>query len=72
MQGAQAHCGYLCQRSYSTMGEADIDHLRVPALFDFHGKGPSREPQPQRFYFYTVATIWSSLQLFYFADMAKG
>ena len=31
LQGAQAHCGYLCQRSYSTMGEAEIDHLRVPA-----------------------------------------
>ena len=31
LQGAQAHCGYLCQRSYSTMGEAKIDHLRVPA-----------------------------------------
>ena len=34
-QGAQAHCGYLCQRSYSTMGEAEIDHLRVPAIFQF-------------------------------------
>ena len=22
LQGAQAHCGYLCQRSYSTIGEA--------------------------------------------------
>ena len=21
LQGAQAHCGYLCQRSYSTMGK---------------------------------------------------
>ena len=41
MQGAQAHCGYLCQRSYSTMGEAEIDHLHVPApifIFNFvHG-----------------------------------
>ena len=32
MQGAQAHCGYLCQRSYSTMGEAGADHPGVPAL----------------------------------------
>ena len=31
MQGAQAHRGYLCQRSCSTMGGAEIDHLRVPA-----------------------------------------
>ena len=31
-QGAQAHCGYLCQRSYSTMGEAESDQLRVPAM----------------------------------------
>ena len=30
-QGAQAHRGYLCQRSCSTMGDAEIDHLRVPA-----------------------------------------
>ena len=27
LQGAQAHRGYLC-----TMVEAEIDHLRVPAL----------------------------------------
>ena len=40
-----------------------------PFVFDRHGMGPSREPQPQRFYFYTVATIWYSL---YLADMAKG
>jgi hypothetical protein len=46
----------------------------VPAILfsDRHGTGLSREPQPQRFYFYTVATIWSSLQLFYFADMARA
>ena len=31
-QGAQAHCGYLCQRSYSTMGEAQPDQLCVPAI----------------------------------------
>ena len=30
--GAQAHCGYLCQRSYSTMGEAQPDQLCVPAI----------------------------------------
>ena len=30
-EGAQAHRGYLCQRSCSRMGEAEIDHLRVPA-----------------------------------------
>ena len=27
----QAHRGYLCQRSCSAMGDAEIDHLRVPA-----------------------------------------
>ena len=31
-RGAQAHCGYLCQRSYSTMGEAQPDQLCVPAI----------------------------------------
>ena len=74
MQGAQAHCGYLCQRSYSTMGEAEIDHLRVPALFDCCGKGLSREPQSQWqwLYFFTVATICYLLNLFYLIDMAKG
>ena len=43
-------------------------------LFEIYcnGTGLSREPQPRRFYFDTVATIWSSLQLFYLADMAKG
>ena len=30
-QGAQARCGYLCQRSYSTMGEARPDQSCVPA-----------------------------------------
>ena len=45
LQGAQAHCGYLCQRSYSTMGEAEIDHLRVPAISNFrNGDRPSQEP----------------------------
>ena len=46
LQGAQAHCGYLCQRSYSTMGEAEIDHLRVPApiFISVHGNRPSPEP----------------------------
>jgi hypothetical protein len=39
LQGAQAHCGYLCQRSYSTMGEAEIDHLRVPALLTVMARG---------------------------------
>ena len=34
-QGAQAHRGYLCQRSCSTMGDAEIDHLRVPAELFF-------------------------------------
>ena len=43
MQGAQAHCGYLCQQSYSTMGEAEIDLLRVPAIFR-HGIRLSPEP----------------------------
>ena len=33
LQGAQAHCGYLRQRSYSTMGEADIPCICVPAIF---------------------------------------
>ena len=47
-QGAQAHCGYLCQRSYSTMGEAEIDHLRVPAIFHRNGKGLSQVPQKQQ------------------------
>ena len=42
-QGAQAHCGYLCQRSYSTMGEAEIDHLRAPALSEM-GRGSTQEP----------------------------
>ena len=30
-QGAQAHRGYLCQRSCSMMGEAETDHLCVTA-----------------------------------------
>ena len=44
-------------------------------FIDRHGKGPSREPQPQRFYVYTVASIWYSLYMYlniYFADMAEG
>ena len=28
---------------------AEIDYLRVPALFDCYGKGLSREPQQQNF-----------------------
>ena len=32
LQGAQAHRGYLFPQSCSTIGEAEIDHLRVPAL----------------------------------------
>ena len=31
---AQAHCGYLCQWSYSTMGEAPSDQRCVPATFE--------------------------------------
>ena len=42
-QGAQAHCGYLCQRSYSTMGEAEIDHLRVPASRIATGQAQNRQ-----------------------------
>ena len=42
-QGAQAHCGYLCQRSYSTMGEAEIDHLRVPASRIATGQAKNRQ-----------------------------
>ena len=34
-QGAQAHCGYLCQRSYSTMGEARLGQSCVPADLDW-------------------------------------
>ena len=45
-QKAQAHCGYLCQRSYSTMGEAEIDHLHVPAFFQFIVDGNRLSPEP--------------------------
>ena len=45
-QKAQAHCGYLCQRNYSTMGEAEIDHLRVPAFFQFIVDGNRLSPEP--------------------------
>ena len=45
-QKAQAHCGYLCQRNYSTMGEAEIDHLPVPAFFQFIVDGNRLSPEP--------------------------
>ena len=54
----------------------DVPAVFYPfVFFDRHGKGPSREPQPQRFYVYTVASIWYSLYMYlniYFADMAEG
>ena len=58
-QGAQAHCGYLCQRSYSTMGEAEIDHLHVPACRIATGKAQNR--QAAHFYFgsWTSCTVFA-------------
>ena len=82
LQGAQAHCGYLCQRSYFTMVEAEIDHLRVPAFFDCHGKRLSQEPQQQKFVFYMFlhgcrnlrfsSASFSTLFAWYFYSHGEG
>ena len=61
-QGAQSHWGYLCQRSYSTMGEAEIDHLRVPAIFQFIVNGNRLSLVDLifiSFHFCTVVAIWN-------------
>ena len=67
-QGAQAHCGYLCQRSYSTMGKAEIDPLRAPAIFQFivNGNRLSLEPA-SRFDFHFISFLRCCRNLEFYA-----
>ena len=74
LQGAQAYCGYLCQRSYSTMGEATGDAQLCTCTFSaqYHSNRLSWEPAmdiSNGCIFCTAFAIWRLLLYWLFGSL---